>query len=61
MWEKESIKDENAPFVGYNLTEKSCISSIPAVAKESRLTMRGRLLGGCMDCLINLLGHRLTM
>ena len=56
MWEKESIKDENAPFVGYNLTEKSCISSIPAVAKESRLTMRGRLLGGCMDCLINLLG-----
>ena len=56
MWEKESIKDENAPFVGYNLTEKSCISSIPAVAKESMLTMRGRLLGGCMDCLINLLG-----
>lgn len=56
MWEKESIKDENAPFVGYNLTEKSCISSIPAVAKESRITMRGRLLGGCMDCLINLLG-----
>ena len=43
-------------FVGYNLTEKSCISSIPTVAKESRLTMRGRLLGGCMDCLINLLG-----
>ena len=31
-------------------------SSIPTVAKESRLTMRGRLLGGCMDCLINLLG-----
>ena len=29
---------------------------IPAVAKESRLTIRGRLLGGCMDCLINLLG-----
>ena len=28
MWEKESIKDEYAPFVGYNLTEKSCISSI---------------------------------
>lgn len=56
MWEKESIKDENAPFVGYNLTEKSCISSIPTVAKESRLTIRGRLLGGCMDCLINLLG-----
>ena len=56
MWEKESIKDENAPFVGYNLTERSCISSIPAAAKESRLSMRGRLLGGCMDCLINLLG-----
>ena len=47
---------ENAPFVGYNLTESRVSSSIPAVAKESRLTMRGRLLGGCMDCLINLLG-----
>ena len=56
--EKESRKDENAPFVGYNLTEKSCISSIPAVAKESRLTMRGRLLGGCMDCLVNLTGTK---
>lgn len=46
MWEKDSIKDENAPFVGYNLTEKSCISSIPAAAKENRLSKQSRLSAG---------------
>ena len=56
-WELESIKDENAPFVGYNLTEESCISSIPAVTNENEpITLRGRLIGGCMDCLVNLCG-----
>lgn len=56
-WEIESIKDEKAPFVGYNLTEESCISSIPAVLKENEpITLSGRLIGGCMDCLVNLCG-----
>ena len=56
-WELESIKDENAPFVGYNLTEESCISFIPAVTKENEpITLNGRLIGGCMDCLVNLCG-----
>ena len=57
MWEKDSVKDENAPFVGYNLTEPSCISSIPAVTDGGApVQMEGRIIGGCMDCLVNLLG-----
>ncbi|WP_455720909.1 S66 family peptidase [Agathobacter sp.] len=56
-WEIDSIKDENAPFVGYNLTEESCISSIPSVSEKSEpITLSGRLIGGCMDCLVNLCG-----
>ena len=57
MWEKDSIKDENAPFVGYNLTENVVYQLYSCGGKgKIRLSMRGRLLGGCMDCLINLLG-----
>lgn len=59
-WEKESLKDEEHPFVPYNLTEKlnlHCyIGSCPAGIQP--VIFHGRLLGGCMDCLVNLLGTR---
>lgn len=71
LWEKEGKKDEEHPFEPYNVTEKRVIKSIlpsgftqrPDVAlvpmKEATgetIQMKGRLIGGCMDCLVNFLG-----
>lgn len=54
MWEKEGIKDEEHPLEGYNCTEKF----IPVSYYKDDVTFSGRLLGGCMDCLVNLLGTK---
>ncbi len=51
-WEKESPKDEEHPLVPYHVTEPSVIRKFP----DETLDFSGRLLGGCMDCLVNLLG-----
>lgn len=51
-WERESNKTEETPLVPYNVTEPTIIRSVP----EGPVEMRGRLVGGCMDCLVNLLG-----
>jgi len=67
LWEKESVKDEEHPLEPYNVTEKTQLHSFkPVMTEEGKnelsevtgetLTMRGRMLGGCMDCLVNLLG-----
>lgn len=53
MWEKESLKDEEHPLVPYNLTEPRVIHGYP-----EHFQMQGRLIGGCMDCLVNILGTR---
>lgn len=64
-WEKESLKSEEAPCIPYNLTEPLKIRRFlgekelaegTGVSQELRFS--GRLLGGCMDCLVNLLGTR---
>lgn len=69
-WERESLKDEEHPCVPYNLTEASVIkyllpdgrtnvdSLAAAGGQESapQIDFSGRLLGGCVDCLVNLLG-----
>lgn len=56
-----SLKDEEHPFSPYNLTETTCIKaynfSMQTVEVEN-LEMKGRLVGGCMDCLCNLVGTR---
>lgn len=61
MWEKESLKDEEYPLAPYQLTESLAIRRFvgrrEAEASET-LKMTGRLLGGCMDCLVNLSGTR---
>lgn len=95
-WERESWKDEENPFVPYNLTETSVIKYLlpdgrtnveslwraatkhgqPVGTTEdgrvegenasirseneraAEIEFSGRLLGGCMDCLINLLGTK---
>lgn len=72
-WERESLKDEENPLAPYNLTETSVIKYLlpdGGTNVESRrqaasgnnagteIIFSGRLLGGCMDCLINLLGTK---
>lgn len=67
LWEKESLKDEEHPLEPYNVTEKrihklylngNWIPDASAVSDTISVKMSGRLLGGCMDCLINLVGTK---
>lgn len=59
MWEKESLKSEENPLAPYNTTEPKVLKvwkdNLLLEVQES-IIMSGRLLGGCMDCLINLIG-----
>jgi muramoyltetrapeptide carboxypeptidase LdcA involved in peptidoglycan recycling len=60
MWEKESQKDAENPFAPYNLTEALRIRSFRGTKEVTgeELAFSGRLIGGCMDCLVTLLGTR---
>lgn len=51
-WEKESFKSEENPLAPYHVTEPSAIRKFP----DGKMDFSGRLLGGCMDCLVNFLG-----
>lgn len=58
---KESLRAEETPLAPYRLTEKKILRSYvghSAVPAEKKLQFEGRLIGGCMDCLVNLLGTR---
>ena len=61
-WELCSLKDEDHPLVPYNLTEDLVIKSylgpkgIDWTKRQDPIRFEGRLLGGCMDCLANLIG-----
>lgn len=63
-WELESLKDEDHPLVPYHVTEEKILRSylgnkpICWEQNSEKLHFRGRLLGGCMDCLVNLVGTR---
>lgn len=63
LWEKESKKDEAHPLEPYNCTEKTEIKIFAPnqggrLEESAQATAKGRLLGGCMDCLVNLLGTK---
>lgn len=51
-WERESLKCEETPLAPYNVTEPTVIRS----TEKGGVHLQGRLVGGCMDCLVNLLG-----
>lgn len=62
-WEKESLKKEENPLAAYNVTEPRALKAYykgEFMDKPEKITneilMSGRLLGGCMDCLVNLIG-----
>lgn len=54
LWEKESKKTEDNPLAPYNVTVPRILRKYP----DQDLDFSGRLLGGCMDCLVNLTGTR---
>ncbi|MEI3246457.1 MAG: S66 peptidase family protein [Lachnospiraceae bacterium] len=68
FWEKESLKDEEHPLMPINATEPRVIhlftpqkdAAGKAVLVEKNeapeVAFEGRLVGGCVDCLVNLLG-----
>ena len=62
-WERESLKDEEHPLLPYHVTEPRIHKLYVdgqlienAADSDVSFQMQGRLLGGCMDCLVNLLG-----
>ncbi|QFJ54563.1 S66 family peptidase [Pseudobutyrivibrio xylanivorans] len=58
-FEVESLKDEEHPFVGYNLTEKKELKLFMGEAEMNRLPeFSGIITGGCLDCLANLVGTK---
>ena len=60
-WEKESLKNEEQPLLPYNTTEPRVLKNYlgrQAAGEDQKICFSGRLLGGCMDCLVNLLGTR---
>lgn len=58
MWELESLKDEEHPLLPYNLTEKTDITAYTNGINADAVKFSGRLIGGCMDCLVNLTGTK---
>ena len=71
-WEKESLKDEEHPLLPYQCTEDLKLKIFLPKTQEREdnkeenqwfeesgsVNMKGRLIGGCMDSLVNLLGTR---
>ena len=59
-WEKESLKDEEHPLEPYHVTEPAKIRSFfgrkEVLEEQAEVQFSGRMIGGCMDCLFNLLG-----
>lgn len=53
LWEREGLKDEEHPLLPYNCTEPKIIKS-----NVGNVNFEGRLIGGCLDCLINLAGTK---
>lgn len=58
LWEKDSLKSEENPTAPYNLTETVELKSYCGNNPVNKVKLEGRLLGGCMDCLVNLTGTK---
>lgn len=64
LWEKEDWPEAvQTPYSPYHLTEKRVLHGYAPVNGKLEETkepihMEGRLIGGCLDCLVNLVGTR---
>ena len=58
LFETDGGRDEENPLLPYNVTQPRRIRAFLAdrPADDQEIRMEGRLLGGCMDCLVNLTG-----
>lgn len=57
LWEKDSLKSEENPTASYNVTECVELKAYGTNGEKTKnVNMSGRLIGGCMDCLVNLTG-----
>lgn len=52
LWEKTSLKTPETPLEPYHVTEPVLLRT----NSDTSIRMEGRLLGGCLDCLGNLVG-----
>ncbi len=50
----DELKDEEHPLAPYHTVRRTRLHRYPE--GPGALTMRGRLIGGCLDCLVNLAG-----
>lgn len=57
-FEIESLKTQDNPAPEYNLTMEKKLSLFSGDKRVNSLEFEGRLIGGCMDCLNNLLGTK---
>lgn len=57
LWEKESLKSEEQPLAPYHVTEERKLRIFQA-GESAQVRLDGCLIGGCMDCLVNLLGTK---
>jgi muramoyltetrapeptide carboxypeptidase LdcA involved in peptidoglycan recycling len=55
LWEKESLKSEENPLEPYHTTEQT---KLHCFNYQDGMKFHGRLLGGCLDCLSNLVGTK---
>ena len=55
-WEMESLKTPENPFEPYNLTEDKQLVLRTGKEAAENLTMEGRMIGGCLDTLLTLIG-----
>lgn len=57
-WEKESLKSPENPLAAINPTEKSVIKKYIGSDEisDEDISFKGRMVGGCMDVLVNLTG-----
>lgn len=53
-WELMQLRNKENPYEPYNTTEPAKLVHYPEVYAK----MEGRLLGGCVDCLVTLLGTK---
>jgi muramoyltetrapeptide carboxypeptidase LdcA involved in peptidoglycan recycling len=60
MWEIESVKSPENPTAPYHTTQPRSLKVFREGSSDvqDELIIKGRLLGGCMDCLINLAGTK---
>lgn len=57
-YELESLKTEENPLAPYNCTEEKVLTLFAGESRKREVSMRGRLLGGCLDILTLLCGTR---